>query len=71
MLLQAAKRFGDQSEGERPEPKVAVVLSEVKREPREREDGQPSVGLWAYCDRWSTCTYPKSEGGVWHCEDYL
>lgn len=64
-------RFCDEFEGERLEPKVAVVLSEVKREPREPEEGRPSVGLCAYCDRWSTCTYPKSEGGVWRCEEYL
>jgi hypothetical protein len=27
-------------------------------------------GLCAYCDRLTTCTYPKPEGGVWHCEEY-
>lgn len=27
-------------------------------------------GLCAYCDRLNTCTYPKPEGGVWHCEEY-
>lgn len=27
-------------------------------------------GLCAYCDSLNTCTYPKPEGGVWHCEEY-
>ena len=27
-------------------------------------------GLCAYCDGLNTCTYPKPEGGVWHCEEY-
>ena len=27
-------------------------------------------GLCAYCDALNTCTYPKPEGGVWHCEEY-
>ena len=33
---------------------------------------RPSIlrGLCAYCDRLNTCTYPKPEGGVWHCEEY-
>lgn len=27
-------------------------------------------GLCGYCDGLNTCTYPKPEGGVWHCEEY-
>ncbi len=27
-------------------------------------------GLCAYCDGLNTCTYPKPEGGVWHCDEY-
>ena len=29
-----------------------------------------STGLCAYCDGLKNCTYPKPEGGVWHCEEY-
>jgi hypothetical protein len=29
-----------------------------------------ATGLCAYCESLSTCTYPKPEGGVWHCEEY-
>lgn len=27
-------------------------------------------GLCATCERFPTCTYPKLEGGVWHCEEF-
>ena len=28
-------------------------------------------GLCQTCEYRETCTYPKPEGGVWHCEEYL
>ncbi len=28
-------------------------------------------GLCQTCDHRETCTYPKPEGGVWHCEEYM
>ena len=30
----------------------------------------PYRGLCSLCEDRLTCTYPKSEGGVWHCEEY-
>jgi hypothetical protein len=27
-------------------------------------------GLCKDCENRKTCTFPKSEGGVWHCEEY-
>ena len=27
-------------------------------------------GLCRLCEARSTCSYPKPEGGVWHCEEY-
>jgi hypothetical protein len=27
-------------------------------------------GLCVNCESRETCTFPKSEGGIWHCEDY-
>jgi hypothetical protein len=27
-------------------------------------------GLCAHCDKRETCTLPKPEGGVWHCDEY-
>ena len=28
-------------------------------------------GLCINCERRDTCSFPKPEGGVWHCEEYL
>jgi hypothetical protein len=27
-------------------------------------------GLCSDCANGSTCTFPKTDGGVWHCEEY-
>ena len=27
-------------------------------------------GLCSICEERETCTFPKLEGGVWHCEEY-
>ena len=27
-------------------------------------------GLCRTCSKRDTCTYPKPEGGVWHCDEY-
>jgi hypothetical protein len=28
------------------------------------------LGLCSNCDHRVNCTFPKAEGGVWHCEEY-
>ena len=28
------------------------------------------LGLCKSCENRGTCTFPKPEGGVWHCEEY-
>jgi hypothetical protein len=28
------------------------------------------LGLCRTCEDWECCTFPKAEGGVWHCEEY-
>jgi len=30
----------------------------------------PCKGLCLDCEERVTCTYPKPEGGVWHCEEF-
>lgn len=32
--------------------------------------GVEEKDLCANCRNRDTCTYPKPEGGVWHCKDY-
>ncbi len=43
--------------------------SEVKSITDEEKLGKYR-GLCVNCDMRETCTYPKGEGGVWHCENY-
>lgn len=33
--------------------------------------GRPRLGLCANCDAWDQCTFPKPEGGVWSCDEYV
>ena len=35
----------------------------------EVEPGQP-LGLCKSCKTFESCTFPKPEGGVWHCLEY-
>jgi len=34
------------------------------------KDQDKLVGLCVDCEARHNCTFPKSEGGVWHCEEY-
>jgi len=34
------------------------------------KDSTKFIGLCSDCEGRQTCTFPKSEGGVWHCEEY-
>lgn len=35
------------------------------------KDSDEYLGLCKNCDGRKTCTYPKSGGGVWRCEEYI
>jgi hypothetical protein len=41
-----------------------------KGTPATKEDLQNYRGLCVNCEHRVTCTYPKPEGGIWHCEEY-
>ncbi|MFC1888856.1 hypothetical protein ACFL4G_03765 [Thermodesulfobacteriota bacterium] len=34
------------------------------------KDSDQYLGLCSNCENRHSCTYPKQDGGVWHCEDY-
>lgn len=42
----------------------------VPTRPPERQNTSGRTGLCMNCDNAGTCTSPKPEGGVWHCEEY-
>lgn len=48
-------------------PDVQAILTYVSVKPRE---GKLMAGLCSNCARRETCVYPKTEGGIWHCEEY-
>lgn len=68
--------FCDEFEGYedfQPQP-VRIISSSrpVSRDTKDQEDNSlPLLGLCRICERRHECTYPKPEGGVWHCEEYL
>ena len=49
------------------------LLSSGLPSPRSDSDEDDSArykGLCSDCENRKSCTYPKPEGGVWHCEEY-
>lgn len=36
-----------------------------------RQTSSKTLGLCSNCAHYPGCSFPKPEGGVWHCEDYL
>ena len=57
-------RFCDEFEGEQ---KVEAVKPKASTRKVTVNDLK---GLCRLCDKFATCTFPKGEGGVWHCEEY-
>jgi hypothetical protein len=57
-------RFCDEFDGE-----VKVEASKPKASPKKVTVNELK-GLCRLCDKAAACTFPKGEGGVWHCEEY-
>ncbi len=56
-----------------PAGKTPKASSSKGSSPASQADGKISVelmGLCVDCENRHTCTFPKPEGGVWHCEEY-
>jgi len=49
----------------RPAPTKAQPLSSTAT------DTNGYTGLCSNCENRKTCIYPKPEGGVWHCDEYI
>jgi hypothetical protein len=47
------------------EPSTTKAVSRAKK----KEVGEYK-GLCVNCENRATCTFPKPEGGVWHCDEY-
>ncbi len=46
------------------------IAPKQKRVSPSLDDSNRYGGLCKLCEDRTTCTYPKPEGGVWHCEEY-
>ena len=55
-----------------PSQKIAgkeKLLQTASVDGEDRDSGE-FIGLCGNCDNRRTCTFPKPEGGIWHCEEY-
>ena len=48
---------------------VLLAHSRSKSRNDENDIGR-EMGLCSHCENREFCTYPKPEGGVWHCDEY-
>ena len=60
---------------ESPSPPCLTTVSSSVRDIRPppspaEQEVRTLRGLCSNCELRDTCTYPKPEGGVWHCEEY-
>jgi hypothetical protein len=51
-------------------PPTTRILSFTTSARIAEKDSFEYLGLCASCRKRETCLYPKSEGGVWRCEEY-
>jgi len=57
---------------ESPPAKRAVARTERRPAAQEGLAAHAELkGLCVNCDNRDHCRYPKPEGGVWHCEEYV
>ena len=52
-----------------PAPEARQAPARARKLPGKERNGY--AGLCVNCENRETCTYPKPEGGVWRCEDYV
>jgi hypothetical protein len=54
-----------------PRQTVRPASTQSRSVPGYAKDRNGYAGLCANCDNQVECTYPKPEGGVWRCEEYV
>jgi hypothetical protein len=60
---------GCQRNGAVENPDISAVPDTAEDKPRAVRSRELK-GLCANCEIRETCTFPKAEGGIWHCEEY-
>jgi hypothetical protein len=70
-VLQCEEFDGYEPRRVRPVVKKIFPMSHPKFESHvEEKDSGRYKGLCSICEDLEVCTFPKPEGGVWHCEEY-
>ena len=49
---------------------ISPPVRSLPTQPNKRQSTNEHTGLCMNCDNAETCTLPKPEGGIWHCEEY-
>ncbi len=62
--------MGNYPFGSRDQGNDESLADRTRQERREENDSQ-CKGLCTNCANRHTCLLPQSEGGVWHCEEYM
>jgi hypothetical protein len=64
--------YCEQFEIDTPVPVITVEKEQpfVAGPAGARKDSGRLTGLCIDCEGRKNCSFPKSEGGVWHCEEY-
>jgi len=47
------------------------AATQARSQSNNATDTNGYAGLCANCENRKTCIYPKPEGGVWHCDEYI
>jgi hypothetical protein len=68
-VLQCDEFDGFESFLRRPKIFSHKSMMDPKSNPGKKDLGGYK-GLCSICEDRKACTYPKPEGGVWHCEEY-
>jgi len=68
-VLQCDEFDGFESFLRKPKSFSQKSMMDFKSNPG-KKDLYGTKGLCSVCEDRKTCTYPKPEGGVWHCEEY-
>lgn len=63
--------FCEMFDDSQPQEKTQAGQTVTVTEPDQKNNTKSYLkGLCVNCDHRQTCTFPKPEGGVWHCEEY-
>ena len=72
---QLAKEHAQEEYERYEKPSVTITGKNTRSSPPKqadlKENSAQYKGLCQTCEYRETCTYPKPEGGVWHCEEYM